>query len=151
MELQRTLDAERVSRQEEIQRLKSEQQEVMEAEDKKYQRRLVSLQERLTAKDKEYTEIIERHQSQEQYSGEDKEVLIESLQVELAKEKEKNSKLQESDDEQGSGNQVRFVYFSFIHTNALLFIGVIQRTQRKTRSIRIPNKGATTKHRSIEK
>lgn len=91
LELQRTLDSEKTSRQQEIQQLKEHQQVILEAEDKKYHRRLASLQDRLNAKDKEYTEIIERH-SLDSTSHEDdteKEALIESLKVELAKEKER--------------------------------------------------------------
>lgn len=51
----------------------------METESKKYQRRLLSLQERLNAKDKEYSELLEKTNTDEE-----KDKLIESLRLKIA-------------------------------------------------------------------
>lgn len=51
----------------------------METESKKYQRRLLSLQERLNAKDKEYAELLEKTNTDEE-----KDKLIESLRLKIA-------------------------------------------------------------------
>jgi Skp family chaperone for outer membrane proteins len=60
LELQRKLDDERTGRQEEISTIRTHHESVLESEDKKYQRRLAALQERLNAKDAEYAQIFEK-------------------------------------------------------------------------------------------
>lgn len=51
----------------------------MDTEDKKYQRRLLGLQERLRAKDKDYVELLEKNKTDEE-----KDALIETLKLKLA-------------------------------------------------------------------
>lgn len=66
----------------------------MESEDKKYQRRLTALQERLNAKDEEYAKLFEKEKEKNDPEKDDeKDKLIESLNIELAKEKEQNAQL----------------------------------------------------------
>jgi hypothetical protein len=80
---------EKLARQEEIQKLKTQHEAVLEAEDKKYHRRLASFQDRLTAKDKEYNEFMSKQTTTSPNDNDDREALIESLKVELAQEKAK--------------------------------------------------------------
>ncbi|KAI7906376.1 uncharacterized protein BX663DRAFT_496212 [Cokeromyces recurvatus] len=63
VELQYKLDEERHGQQKEIQNLKKQHELDLEAENKKYQRRLISLQERLSAKDKEYAELFDEKEN----------------------------------------------------------------------------------------
>lgn len=65
--------------QEQIKSLKAEHEQALETEGKKYQRRLLSLQERLNAKDKEYAELLEKTNTDEE-----KDKLIESLRLKIA-------------------------------------------------------------------
>ncbi|KAK4518981.1 U2 snRNP complex subunit [Mucor velutinosus] len=98
--VQRTLDEERSSFQEQLRSLKSQHEAAFEAEEKKYQRRLTSLQERLNAKDKEYAEIFEKEQhSSTAESDVEKEKIIESLNIQIAKNQEEMAKLRESNPE----------------------------------------------------
>lgn len=91
------MDDEKTLRQEEIQTIRNQHELALESEDKKYQRRLTSLQERLNAKDKEYAELFEREEeNNDPEKDQEKDKLIESLNLELAKEKEENAQLRES-------------------------------------------------------
>lgn len=91
------MDDEKTLRQEEIQTIRNQHELALESEDKKYQRRLASLQERLNAKDKEYAELFEREEeNNDPEKDQEKDKLIESLNLELAKEKEENAQLRES-------------------------------------------------------
>ncbi|KAI8094842.1 uncharacterized protein B0P05DRAFT_454758, partial [Gilbertella persicaria] len=60
LELQHSLDNEKLARHEEITSLKAQHEQILEAQDKKYLRRLTSLQERLNAKDEAYAELLEK-------------------------------------------------------------------------------------------
>lgn len=101
MQVQRTLDDERSSFQEQLWNLRSQHEAAFEAEEKKYQRRLTSLQERLNAKDKEYAEIFEKEQQLNPTTDSDveKEKIIESLNIQIAKHQEEMAKLRESNSE----------------------------------------------------
>ncbi|CAO3653074.1 unnamed protein product [Mucor hiemalis] len=90
LDLQRKLDDEKMSRQEEISTIRAQHDSVLESEDKKYQRRLTSLQERLNAKDTEYAQLLE---NESPAISDEKDEIIESLNLELAKEKEQNAEL----------------------------------------------------------
>lgn len=90
MDLQRKLDDEKISRQEEISTIRAQHDAALESEDKKYQRRLTSLQERLNAKDTEYAQLLE---NENPASSDEKDEMIKSLNLELAKEKEQNAEL----------------------------------------------------------
>lgn len=79
-----------MSRQEEISTIRAQHDSVLESEDKKYQRRLTSLQERLNAKDTEYAQLLE---NENPAISDEKDEIIESLNLELAKEKEQNAEL----------------------------------------------------------
>lgn len=103
--MQRTLDEERSSFQEQVRNLKSQHEAAFEAEEKKYQRRLTSLQERLNAKDKEYAEIFEKEQHNPTTESDvEKEKIIESLNIQLAKNQEEMAKLRESNSESEDEN-----------------------------------------------
>ncbi|KAI9275121.1 hypothetical protein EDC94DRAFT_689639 [Helicostylum pulchrum] len=93
VDLQRQLVDERTHRQDEIQTIRNQHESALESEDRKYQRRLTSLQERLNAKDAEYAVLLENNDPEKE---EQKVKLIEYLNRELAKEKEENAKLRES-------------------------------------------------------
>lgn len=90
--MQQRLDEEKLSQQEEIQNIRHQQELALESEDKKYQRRLTSLQERL----KEYAEHFENEKLPQININHDdeKDKLIESLKLEIAKQKEENTQLQ---------------------------------------------------------
>lgn len=104
--MQRTLDEERSSFQEQVRNLKSQHEAAFEAEEKKYQRRLTSLQERLNAKDKEYAEIFEKEQHNPTTESDvEKEKIIESLNIQLAKNQEEMAKLRESNSESEDENE----------------------------------------------
>jgi hypothetical protein len=92
--MQRKLDEEKLARQEEIQTIRHQHELALDSEDKKYQRRLVSLQERL----KEYAELFEKEKLPKMNPDHDdeKDKLIASLKLELAKQKEANTQLQET-------------------------------------------------------
>lgn len=90
LDLQRKLDDEKISRQEEISTIRAQHDAALESEDKKYQRRLTSLQERLNAKDTEYAQLLE---NENPASSDEKDEMIKSLNLELAKEKEQNAEL----------------------------------------------------------
>lgn len=97
MELQRRLDEEKISRQQEIQIIRHQHEQALEQEDKKYQRRLMALQERLNAKDTEYAELLKKEKSGTETTDndEEKDKLVESLKLELAKkEKSQNNQQQ---------------------------------------------------------
>ncbi|GAN07634.1 hypothetical protein MAM1_0169d07136 [Mucor ambiguus] len=105
VQVQRTLDEERSSFQEQLRNLKSQHEAAFEAEEKKYQRRLTSLQERLNAKDKEYAEIFEKEQhNTTTESNVEKEKIIESLNIQIAKNQEEMAKLRESNSESENEN-----------------------------------------------
>ncbi|KAL9547774.1 hypothetical protein PS6_006962 [Mucor atramentarius] len=105
VQVQRTLDEERSSFQEQVRNLKSQLEAAFEAEEKKYQRRLTSLQERLNAKDKEYAEIFEKEQHNPTTESDvEKEKIIESLNIQLAKNQEEMAKLRESNSESEDEN-----------------------------------------------
>lgn len=105
--MQRTLDEERSSFQEQLRNLKSQHEAAFEAEEKKYQRRLTSLQERLNAKDKEYAEIFEKEQRNTTTEADvEKEKIIESLNIQIAKNQEEMAKLRESNSESEDENDV---------------------------------------------
>ncbi|KAI8639423.1 hypothetical protein BD408DRAFT_320059, partial [Parasitella parasitica] len=100
VEVQRTLDDERISFQEQIRDLKTQHESAFELEEKKYQRRLASLQQRLNAKDREYAEIFEKEQnSPPDQANVEKEQIIESLNIKIAKNEEEMAKLRESSHE----------------------------------------------------
>lgn len=100
MQVQRNLDDERLSFQEQIRSLKSQHELAFESEEKKYQRRLTSLQERLNAKDKEYAEIFEKEQQNSTSdTSVEKEKVIESLNIQIAKNEKEMAKLRESNSE----------------------------------------------------
>lgn len=100
MQVQRNLDDERLSFQEQIRNLKSQHELAFESEEKKYQRRLTSLQERLNAKDKEYAEIFEKEQQNSiSDTSVEKEKVIESLNIQIAKNEKEMAKLRESNSE----------------------------------------------------
>ncbi|CAO0798176.1 unnamed protein product [Mucor circinelloides] len=106
VQVQRTLDEERSSFQEQVRNLKSQHEAAFEAEEKKYQRRLTSLQERLNAKDKEYAEIFEKEQHNPTTESDvEKEKIIESLNIQLAKNQEEMAKLRESNSESEDENE----------------------------------------------
>ncbi|KAI7894826.1 uncharacterized protein EV154DRAFT_497143 [Mucor mucedo] len=97
LKLQRQLDDEKTLRQEEIQTIRNQHELALESEDKKYQRRLTALQERLNAKDKEYAELFEKEkENNNPERDQEKDKLIESLNLEIAKEKSENAQLRES-------------------------------------------------------
>lgn len=91
------MDEEKVLRQEEIQTIRNQHELALESEDKKYQRRLTALQERLNAKDREYAELFEKEkENNNPERDQEKDKLIESLNLEIAKEKSENAQLRES-------------------------------------------------------
>lgn len=91
------MDDEKTLRQEEIQTIRNQHEIALESEDKKYQRRLTALQERLNAKDTEYAQLFEKEkENNNSEKDEEKDKLIESLNLELAKEKKENAQLRES-------------------------------------------------------
>lgn len=96
LKLQRKLDDEKIIRQEEIQTIRNQHELALESEDKKYQRRLTALQERLNAKDVEYAQLFEKEKENDPEKDQEKDKLIESLNLELAKEKNENAQLRES-------------------------------------------------------
>jgi hypothetical protein len=90
------LDEEKISRQKEIQTIRNQHERSLEQEGKKYQRRLTALQERLNAKDTEYAELFEKEKNSPETNEEkEKDKMIESLKLELAKAKSENSDLRE--------------------------------------------------------
>lgn len=88
MDLQQKLVDERTEHQEQIESLKAKHEQALEIEDKKYQRRLLGLQERLNAKDKDYAELLEKMNPDEE-----KDELILSLKLKLAEAEEKVSRV----------------------------------------------------------
>jgi hypothetical protein len=114
--MQRKLDDEKLSRQEEIQSIRHQHELVLESEDKKYQRRLTSLQERL----KEYAELFEKEKLPEMSSDHDqeKDKLIDNLKLELAKQKEANAQLQETINN-ATFKEVEYSILSYAITNSI--------------------------------
>ncbi|CEP18148.1 hypothetical protein [Parasitella parasitica] len=97
VEVQRTLHDERISFQEHVRDLKSQHESALELEEKKYQRRLASLQGRLNEKDREYAKIFEKEQnSSPSEEHVEREKIIESLNIQIAKTEKEMAKLRES-------------------------------------------------------
>ncbi|KAI8885454.1 hypothetical protein K501DRAFT_293438 [Backusella circina FSU 941] len=96
LELQHQLNKEGSSHQEAIQNLKQQHDTMLDAEDKKHQRRIASLQDRLKAKDTEYTELLgkqEEENKNEEDEGDNR--VIQSLKLELEEERMKRKAEQE--------------------------------------------------------
>ncbi|KAG0742271.1 hypothetical protein G6F57_000907 [Rhizopus arrhizus] len=88
LDLQQKLVDEKTEHQEQIESLKAKHEQALEIEDKKYQRRLLGLQQRLNAKDKDYAELLEKMNPDEE-----KDELILSLKLKLAKAEEEVSRV----------------------------------------------------------
>jgi hypothetical protein len=97
LELQHQLNNEGTSHQEAIQTLKQHHDSILDAEDKKHQRRIVSLQDRLKAKDTEYTELLGKQEENkiEENQEDERDQLIQSLKLELEQEKDMRKAEQE--------------------------------------------------------
>jgi hypothetical protein len=88
LDLQQKLVDEKTEHQEQIESLKAKHEQALEIEDKKYQRRLLGLQQRLNAKDKDYAELLEKMNPDEE-----KDELILSLKLKLAEAEEEASRV----------------------------------------------------------
>ncbi|KAG1454783.1 hypothetical protein G6F56_007237 [Rhizopus delemar] len=79
LNLEQQLEDSKTEHQNQIKSLKVTHTHALDTEDKKYQRRLLGLQERLRAKDKDYVELLEKNKTDEE-----KDALIETLKLKLA-------------------------------------------------------------------
>lgn len=103
------------SRKEEIQDIRHQHEIALESEDKKYQRRLAGLQERLNAKDAEYAILFENNDPEKE---DEKVKLIESLNRELAKEREENAQLREKNLNLTTvEDEVKLIYLTFLRAH----------------------------------
>ncbi|KAI8970165.1 hypothetical protein BDF20DRAFT_803141, partial [Mycotypha africana] len=116
LELQKRLDEERLSRQEILQNIHAQHETALQSEEKKYQRRLASLRERLDAKDREYAEIL---RSQEANMSVPQTIEASDEQIGADEDIKRNESLLNEQDKSAlkEGNlQVSVKYISGIHS-----------------------------------